>query len=284
MPRAILVVMDSVGSGGAPDAADFNDGTPTRAPTRSATSRRPAPRAAPSDGRTGPLRLPNLDALGLGAATASPPATSRRASTRPRTALWGVGREVSQGQGHPLRPLGNRRRAGALRLGLLPARPSPAFPPDLIDRWSPRRRHCPASSATSHASGTAIIAELGEEHIRDRQADLLHLRRQRASRSPRTRRTSASTASTSSANASPPTSSTPMTLGRVIARPFVGETPATSSAPATATTSPSPPPEPTLLDRGRGRGPPRPRHRQDRRHLRRCAASPTSPRARATWP
>ena len=64
MARAFLVVMDSVGCGGAPDAADFGD---AGANTLAHIARECAAGRADS-GRSGPLRLPVLDGLGLGAA------------------------------------------------------------------------------------------------------------------------------------------------------------------------------------------------------------------------
>ena len=69
MSRAFLVVLDSVGIGGAPDADSFfNDGTPdTGANTLGHIAETCAAGGADA-GRTGPLNLPNLDALGLGAA------------------------------------------------------------------------------------------------------------------------------------------------------------------------------------------------------------------------
>ncbi len=64
MSRAFLIVMDSVGAGGAPDAAAFGDeGACTLGHIAAACA---AGRA--DTGRAGPLRMPNLDALGLGAA------------------------------------------------------------------------------------------------------------------------------------------------------------------------------------------------------------------------
>jgi len=66
MARAFLVVMDSVGCGGAPDAAEFGDaGSNTLGHIAQACAESRA-----EQGRSGPLRLPNLDALGLGAAVA----------------------------------------------------------------------------------------------------------------------------------------------------------------------------------------------------------------------
>ncbi len=64
MTRAFLVVMDSVGCGGAPDAAVFGDeGADTLGHIAAACAAGLA-----EDGRTGPLALPNLALLGLGQA------------------------------------------------------------------------------------------------------------------------------------------------------------------------------------------------------------------------
>ena len=70
MTRAFLVVMDSVGIGGAPDAAAFFNGTlpDTGANTLGHIARACAAGLA-EDGRSGPLHIPTLAALGLGDAT-----------------------------------------------------------------------------------------------------------------------------------------------------------------------------------------------------------------------
>ncbi len=85
MPRAILCILDSFGIGGAPDAADYGDvGANT-----SATSPSGAARAGQIATATyGPLSVPNLDALGLGAAGklstgTLPPRPDRPAQRRP---------------------------------------------------------------------------------------------------------------------------------------------------------------------------------------------------------
>mgnify|MGYP002480283911 CR=1 FL=1 len=63
MTRAFLIVMDSVGCGGAPDAAAFGDeGANTLGHIAAECA---AGRA--DQGRSGPLHMPNLGALGLGA-------------------------------------------------------------------------------------------------------------------------------------------------------------------------------------------------------------------------
>ncbi|MBL9059447.1 MAG: phosphopentomutase, partial [Mangrovicoccus sp.] len=63
MSRAFLVVLDSVGCGGAPDAAAYGDaGADTLGHIAAACAAGLA-----DQGRSGPLHLPNLDAMGLAA-------------------------------------------------------------------------------------------------------------------------------------------------------------------------------------------------------------------------
>ncbi|HEY3719032.1 MAG TPA: hypothetical protein VGL41_02715, partial [Roseiarcus sp.] len=66
MGRGLIIVLDSVGCGGAADAADYGD-------EGADTLGHIAERCAGGEGdrtglRAGPLQLPNLDALGLGLA------------------------------------------------------------------------------------------------------------------------------------------------------------------------------------------------------------------------
>ena len=69
MTRAFLVVMDSVGIGGAPDADQyFNGDLPDTGANTVAHIAQVCARGDADDGRSGPLRLPHLDALGLGRA------------------------------------------------------------------------------------------------------------------------------------------------------------------------------------------------------------------------
>ena len=66
MPRAIVIVLDSVGIGGAEDAAAYGDaGADTLGHIAEACARGEGDRAGL---RQGPLRLPNLAALGVGLA------------------------------------------------------------------------------------------------------------------------------------------------------------------------------------------------------------------------
>src|SRR3982751_2615254 len=85
MPRAILCILDSFGIGGAPDASDYGD---AGANTLGHIAERYD------------LRVPNLDALGLGAAAAG--SASAGKSRRARTRRPGIGKS----QGYPCRSSG----------------------------------------------------------------------------------------------------------------------------------------------------------------------------------
>jgi phosphopentomutase len=116
MTRAFLIVMDSVGCGGAPDAAAFGD---TGANTLGHIALACAEGRA-DVGRAGPLRVPVLDGLGLGAAVrlASGAATPGLEAV-PHGRL-GCGDGSVEGQGHAIGALGIGRSAGAVGLGLFP--------------------------------------------------------------------------------------------------------------------------------------------------------------------
>ena len=119
MARAFLIVMDSVGAGGAPDAAAFFNGkVPDTGANTLAHIAGACAAGRAEEGRGGPLRMPVLDALGLGRAveTASgtlPPGSGAGAAGQRRgPALPGGGAEVI---GHAdlvaRRPSALRRRA-----------------------------------------------------------------------------------------------------------------------------------------------------------------------------
>jgi len=160
MARAFLFVLDSVGIGGAPDAAAFGDaGSDTLGHIAEACA---AGRA--DEGRAGPLRLPNLDRLGLGAAAAV--ATGRRPpglSAAPE-ATYGAGVEMSRGKDTPS---GHWELAGApvlVEWGYFP-RETPCFPPALTSALV-AEAGLPGILGDCHASGTEIIARFGAEHMR----------------------------------------------------------------------------------------------------------------------
>jgi hypothetical protein len=97
MSRAFLIVMDSVGCGGAPDAAAFGDaGANTLAHIAEACA---AGRA--EDGRSGPLRMPVLDRLGLGAAIRLASGAAAPGLGAPPQGRWGAATEISPGKDTP---------------------------------------------------------------------------------------------------------------------------------------------------------------------------------------
>lgn len=162
MARALLIVLDSVGCGGAPDAAAFGD---EGADTLGHIAEACAAGRADSAARTGPLRLPHLDALGLGGACARSTGAPAPGLSRPvrREAIYGVAMETARGKDTPS---GHWEMAGApasAPFGLF-ARAIPAFPPALIADLV-ARAHLPGVLGQCHAAGVPIMEELGEAHM-----------------------------------------------------------------------------------------------------------------------
>lgn len=164
MPRALLIVLDSVGIGGAADARDYGDeGADTLGHIAETCARGDGDRAGL---RSGPLRLPNLVGLGIGLAAQA--STGRMPSgldpAAPPTGLWGYGVETSHGKDTPS---GHWEIAGVpvrFGWGTFPDT-RPAFPPSLVAAIV-REGGIPGILGDRHASGTEIIEELGAEHVR----------------------------------------------------------------------------------------------------------------------
>jgi len=160
MTRAFLIVMDSVGCGGAPDAAAFGDaGANTLGHIALACAEGRA-----DQGRAGPLCMPNLDALGLGAAIEL--ASGLKApglGTVPR-GRWGAATEISRGKDTP---------SGHWELAGVPVPwdwtyfpdTVPAFPEDLVALVC-KLAGTEGILGNCHASGVPIIAAHCEEHLR----------------------------------------------------------------------------------------------------------------------
>lgn len=165
MTRAFLVVMDSVGIGGAPDADRFFNGT--RPDTGANTLGHIAQACAggrADHGRKGPLHLPNLDRLGLGAALQLASGMTAPGLGATPQGLWGAATEVSNGKDTPS---GHWELSGVpvpWEWHLFPDT-QPAFPPDL-SRQIAQLAGTEGILGDCHASGTEIIARLGAEHIR----------------------------------------------------------------------------------------------------------------------
>ena len=166
MTRAFLIVLDSVGCGGAPDAHKFfNDKTvPDTGANTLAHIAQACAEGRAEEGRSGPLSVPNLDALGLGAAVRLASGDDTPGLDATPAGLWGAAQEVSPGKDTPT---GHWEIAGVplpWDWGYFPDT-TPTFPADLTAAI------CKAADvdgilADKHASGTVVLDELGVEHIR----------------------------------------------------------------------------------------------------------------------
>jgi phosphopentomutase len=242
MPRAIVCILDSFGIGGAPDAADYGDGHGHN----DLGSDTLGHIAEHYD-----LNLPNLDAMGLGAAAKlSTGRVPRGLTDQPKGGRWGVGREVSKGKDTPS---GHWEIAGVpvpFAWGYFP-QTIPTFPRELTDALI-RNAKLPGILGNKHASGVPIIEEFGEEHIRTGKpicytsidsvfqiaASEEHFGLQRLYEV--------------CEEAFKLTA--PMMIGRVIARPFTGDNKATFKRTGNRRDFAISPPEPTLLDRAKAAG------------------------------
>jgi phosphopentomutase len=165
MARAFLLVMDSVGIGGAPDAARFFNGdVPDTGANTLAHIARECAAGRADEGRCGPLNLPHLDRLGLGAAVRVASGQEPPGLEAQPTGLWGAATEISPGKDTPS---GHWELAGVpvpWDWHYFPDR-TPAIPSDITDRI---REICGSGGvlANCHASGTQVIADFGAEHVK----------------------------------------------------------------------------------------------------------------------
>jgi phosphopentomutase len=163
MTRAFLFVLDSCGIGGAPDAGAYGDaGSDTLGHIAEACA---AGKAEIAGRRSGPLRLPNLSRLGLGEAAklATGHAAAGFASTADPTGLWGAATEVSKGKDTPS---GHWEIAGApVMFDWGYFRDIQNTFPEAFLKTIVAKSGITGILGNCHASGTDIIARLGEEHI-----------------------------------------------------------------------------------------------------------------------
>jgi phosphopentomutase len=157
MGRAIVLVMDSFGIGATADAERFGD---AGADTFGHIARG---RAASAEG---PLRLPNLARLGLGHASRDSTGEFPAGMSEDVEVIgaWGFAEELSSGKDTPS---GHWEIAGLPVLfdwGYFTGRTN-TFPRELLDELI-ERAGLPGVLGNCHASGTEIIKELGEEHMR----------------------------------------------------------------------------------------------------------------------
>jgi phosphopentomutase len=223
VPRVLVIVCDSWGVGDAPDAAAYRD---EGADTLGNTSR-----------KVGGLDAPNLASLGLGYLT---PIEGVAPGAEPGT---GRGRATERSAGKDT-TTGHWEMMGIRLDRPFPLYPK-GFPPEIIEPFEAAIGRSVLGNVP--ASGTEIIAELGEEHLR-------------------TGRPIVYTSGDSVFQVACHKDVIPLqtlyewcrtarrlltgehTVGRVIARPFEGEPGAFSRSPERRDFS-VPPPGPTVLDR-----------------------------------
>jgi phosphopentomutase len=239
--RTIIAVLDSFGIGSTPDAADFGD-------QGSNTFGHIWETCAKSE--RGMLRIPHLMALGLGRAAHAVDPTLPAFDGGPALGLYGAARELSKGKDTPS---GHWEMMGLpveMDWGYFP-KTVPTFPAELTEAVI-REGKLPGILGDCHASGTEIIERLGAEHIKtgkpicytsadsvyqiaahethfglERLYELCHIVRKLVD---------------------------PYLVGRVIARPFVGERPGEFKRTGNRHDYATPPYRPTLLDINKARG------------------------------
>ncbi len=238
MRRAIILVLDSFGIGATADADRFGD---VGANTFGSIAR---VRAA---GRDGPLHLPNLAVLGLFEASRESAGTYPAGAPANVTieGTYGYAEELSSGKDTPS---GHWEIAGVPVLfewGYF-RNATDTFPPALLEALI-ERADLPGLLGNCHASGTEIIKSLGEEHMRtgkpivytsadsvfqvacheesfglERLYEVCEIARDLVDE---------------------------YNVGRVIARPFIGQGPDSFERTGNRRDLTTPPPSPTVLDR-----------------------------------
>jgi len=245
--RAIIAVLDSFGLGAAPDAERFGD---VGANTFGHIAEACAGGKIARGGRTGPLAIPNLLSLGLGLAAREVDPRVPMMPSGPVTGRYGSAAELSRGKDTPS---GHWEMMGLpveYDWGYFP-RTIPTFPAKLTDTLIAEAK-LPGILADCHASGTEIIEKYGVEHIKtgkpicytsadsvfqiaahethfglERLYELCHIARKLVDE---------------------------YNVGRVIARPFVGERPGEFKRTGNRHDYATPPHAPTLLDVVKAKG------------------------------
>lgn len=245
MSRAIWLVLDSLGIGGAPDAVAYGDaGADTFGHIAAACA------AAPR----GPLRLPNLVRLGLpqahALASGALAAGFEQSVDADADALWGCMIERACGKDTPS---GHWESAGVVldqAFGLF-EEPRNSFPAELLAGLI-AQAGLPGVLGNCHASGTQIIAQLGAQHmvtgmpIVYTSADsVFQIAAHEASFGLERLYATCKIARALLA---------PWNIGRVIARPFVGTAQEGFRRTGNRHDYALPPPAPTLLDIASGAG------------------------------
>ncbi len=244
MARAIVAVLDSLGIGASPDADTFGDaGANTFGHILEWCE---DGRADRSNLRQGPLAIPHLARLGFIAAAGQAATTSlKQAGGGPYEAKYGFAQERSFGKDTPS---GHWEMAGVpveYHWGYFSEKQN-SFPAELLAQLQ-ADANVPGFLGNCHASGTTIVEQMGEEHIRSGKpivytsADSVfqiaaheeHFGLERLYDLCEIARTLVDS----------------YNIGRVIARPFIGSTPETFERTGNRRDYATPPPAPTILEK-----------------------------------
>ncbi|WP_413283856.1 phosphopentomutase [Vibrio sp. MA40-2] len=163
MKRAIILVLDSFGVGATQDADKFGD---VGSNTLGHIAEHCAKGLADNDTRKGPLTLPNLSKLGLGLAGQESSGTFPQGLDQNAEIIgaYGHAAELSSGKDTPS---GHWEIAGVPVLfdwGYFSDKTN-SFPEELLEKIV-RRAKLPGYLGNCHSSGTVVLDELGEEHMR----------------------------------------------------------------------------------------------------------------------
>ena len=164
MSRAFLLVMDSVGCGGAPDADQyFNGSVPDSGANTLAHIAQACATGSADIGRNGPLRLPILDSLGLGAAVRLASGDPTPGLAAQPSGLWGAATEQSVGKDTPT---GHWELAGLKVPWAWHYFPTttPAFETDLVAQVC-NSAGTEGILGNCQGSGMQMISKFGPEHL-----------------------------------------------------------------------------------------------------------------------
>ncbi len=236
--RAIILVLDSLGIGATADAERFGDsGADTLGHLAEQFSAQ----------GNGALQLPQLNALGL--TRAHRESTGKHAPIEPLDpqplGAWGYAKELSSGKDTPS---GHWEMAGVPVLfdwGYFPAQEN-SFPQELLDELIDRAQ-LPGVIGNRHSSGTVILSELGEKHLSNgcpivyTSADSVFQIAAHEQSFGLEKLYSVCEIARELVD--------PYNIGRVIARPFVGDDATSFRRTGNRRDYATPPPAPTVLDR-----------------------------------
>lgn len=148
--RVIIIVLDGVGAGELPDARVYGDHLSNTLGNLSRSFKEKSGR---------PLAIPNLEAMGIGNITPMEGVPFRA----PGQGDGAFGRAVERSRGKDTTS-GHWEMAGLIVNKAFATFPD-GFPEEVVDRWV-RENDLPGVLGNKAASGTEIVAELGEEHVR----------------------------------------------------------------------------------------------------------------------